>query len=157
MKNGIKYTLFSAGGLLGGVGISTIVYLLTKGNVDWENYLTAELMPALVSTIASIGALALAVTPIINRINGTTSLFTQATKEVNETVASTKESQKLLAEREERIASLTSELEQLKGAINNIDTIVRMGFGNTDELVRKSVAKEINKVGAKDEYSETTD
>ncbi|MBQ8178310.1 MAG: hypothetical protein IJ033_03860 [Clostridia bacterium] len=157
MKNGIKYTLFSAGGLLGGVGISAIVYLLTKGNVDWENYLTAELMPALVSTTASIGALALAVTPIINKINGTTSLFTQATKDVNESVANTKESQQVLAEREERIASFQEEQKELREAVNNMNTMIRIAFTNMDELVRKGMAKEINKVGAKDEYSETTD
>lgn len=157
MKNGVKNTLFSSGGFIAGIGASALIYLLTKGNVDWENYLTAELMPALVSTTASIGTLALAVSPIIKKVVGVTSLFSQATKDVNESVANTKESQQILAEREERIASFQQEQKELREAVNNINTMLRIAFTNTDELVRKGMANEINKVGAKDEYSEIED
>ena len=42
-------------------------------------------------------------------------------------------------------------MDSLKHTAENTEKILRIGFGNTDELVKKGYAREIAKVGVKDE------
>ena len=42
----------------------------------------------------------------------------------------------------------------VKSAAENSEKILRLGFCNTEELVKKGYASEIQKVGAKDEQNE---
>ena len=91
--------------------------------------------------------------------------FNQATSDVNATVEKGKKTDAKLAAQDEKIASFSArfdEMEKLftvgisavKSAAENSEKILRLGFCNTEELVKKGYAAEIQKVGVKDEPSE---
>ena len=80
----------------------------------------------------------------------------------NATVENGKKTDEKLAEQDQKIESFSERFDRMeemfnagiasiKSAAENSEKILRLGFCNTEELVRKGYATEIEKVGAKNE------
>ena len=164
MKKSKIVILFILGFVLGAL-VAVGVYFLTVGEVAWQEYVETQLIPNVVLALSAISALCVAALPIISKIQVSVQKFNQATSDVNATVENGKKTDEALAAQNDRIAAFEArfdEMEQLftngiasiKTAAENSEKILRLGFCNTEELVKKGYATEIEKVGVKDESSE---
>lgn len=143
-----------------------IVYFATVGKVSWEQYIKEEIIPNAVLALTTIVTFCVAATPIVNKVTSALGLFNKATDDINKTAKDGDENQKSIAELKDEIKkdfvaaaeNIKTEFKEGKEAIERIDkttqnteTIARIGFCNTDELVKKGYAAEIAKVGVEDE------
>ena len=160
-----KSILFIFGFTLG-VLVAAGVYFLTVGEVAWQEYVETKLIPNVVLALSAISALCVAALPIISKIQVSVAKFNQATSDVNATVENGKKTNEKLAEQDSKIEAFSerfNKMEKLfvdnissvKTAAENSEKILRIGFCNTDELVRKGYAREIGKVGTDNEQDET--
>ena len=160
-----KAILFIFGFALG-VLVAAGVYFLTVGEVAWQEYVETKLIPNVVLALSAISALCVAALPIISKIQVSVAKFNQATSDVNATVENGKKTNEKLAEQDSKIEAFSerfNKMEKLfvdnissvKTAAENSEKILRIGFCNTDELVRKGYAREIGKVGTDNEQDET--
>ncbi len=159
-----KTVLFIFGVIFGVLG-AVSVYFLTVGEVAWQEYFETKLVPNVVLAVTTVFALYYSSIPIINKIKTAVTLFTKATTDVNTTVESGKQTENKLAQQDEKIAAFaerfneieklfTEELKNLKKTAENSEKILRIGFGNTIELVKRGYAAEIAKVGKTNEQNE---
>lgn len=143
-------------GALAAVG----VYFLTEGEVAWQEYVETKLIPNAVLALSSVSALCIAALPLVSKIQASVAKFNQATSDVNSTVANGKKTDTKLAEQDEKIEDFSERFDQMekmftegfafvKSSAENTEKILRIGFCNTEELVRKGYAAEIAKVGKK--------
>ena len=145
MKNtGAKFFIGFLVGVLLGSGLCFLIYFLTVGDVAWKEYLENEIIPNAVVVLTAIGTIMLAAMPVISKISTAVNKFDKATKDVNSTVTNN-------GKNEQKIASLEERLGKIETAVQNTEEIVRIGFCNNDELVKKGYAKEIAKVGQDNE------
>lgn len=161
MKITKKIILFVLGFLFGVLGAAG-VYFLTAGEVAWQEYFETKLVPNIILAITTAFCIYFGSTPTTNKVNAAVSLFTKATSDVNNTVESGKKTENKLAQQDAKIEVFTerfNELEKIvtdglktvKTAAENSEKILRIGFGNTAELVKKGYAAEIAKVGKTNE------
>lgn len=149
-------------GFIIGVLTAAGVYFMTVGDVAWQEYFETKLVPNIVLAFSAAIAIYYTSNPTMNNIKGVLSLFTKATADVNATVENGKQNEQKLAEQDAKIAAFAerfNEMEKLfteglsavKKAAGNSEKILRIGFGNTAELVKKGFAAEIAKVGEENE------
>lgn len=131
-------------GIIIGALIACLVYFLTVGDVAWKEYIENEIVPNALVVLTSIGLIVSAAMPIIKRINASLGKFDKATKDVNDTVENN-------GKNEAKIAELEGRLERIEKGVERTEEIVRLGFCNNDELVKKGYAKQIAKVGQDEE------
>lgn len=169
----MKKTKFFLGllfGILLGVGLAIGVYFLTVGEVAWKQYLEEKLVPAATAVVSSLLLIWLGISPVLKKVINATSLFNKATDNVNTTAENGEKanssletfksdlSQKFTEAVEAGVATMKEQDERIKRIeqhSSNTEEIVRIGFGNTEELVNKGYATEIAKVGANNEEVET--
>lgn len=145
-----------------GVLVAVGVYFLTVGEVAWQEYVETKLIPNIVLALSVISSLCVAALPLVTKIQNSVAKFNQATDDVNATVENDKTVVAMLGEYREEINSCIAELKTLKSdvekaiapvkkTVDNIDKVVHIGFCNSEELVKKGYAHEIEKVGVDDE------
>ncbi len=140
MKGKTKFVLGMVVGIIVGVLIACGVYYLTVGKVEWEEYIKNDLIPNAVTVLTAVGTICVAAIPVANKIIKAASKFNSATHDVKETVKNN-------SKNEDRIANLETSINRIESVAANTEQIVRLGFCNTDELVKKGYAVEIAKVG----------
>lgn len=164
MKKAMKVILLFLLGVSIGIVAACVVYYATIGEVAWQDYVENELIPNAVLVLTSISTICLAAIPIVNRVTDAVEKFKTATQDVNDTVENGKKTDRALAAQDEKIASFSARFDEMerifhegiasvKSAAENSEKILRLGFCNTEELVKKGYAKEIQKVGAIDEQN----
>ena len=162
-----------------GVLAAVAVYFYTQGEVVWHEYIEDELIPSATAALTYIFAACVALMPIIKRINDTILSFSQAIKDVNATV---KTDNALMSNVEEfksemrreldaavsklddavvEIQSAKAQMDELIAPVarsaQNTEAIVRLGFGENTDLVKRGIAAVIAKVGEDDvEEDEST-
>lgn len=134
------------------------VYFATVGEIAWQEYIETKLMPNAVIVISAIGSLMVAALPIIGRVQNGLDKFNKATSDISDTAESGKLTSETLAGYKEMFDSFKNEITDavllMQSTVENTEKIVRLGFCNTDELVKKGYATEIQKVGKVNEKSE---
>ena len=164
MKKSKIVVLFVLGFVLGALA-AVGVYFLTVGEVAWQEYVETKLIPNAVLALSAISALCVAALPIISKIQVSVAKFNQATSDVNATVENGKKTDEKLAEQDQKIEAFSERFDRMeemfnagiasiKSTVENSEKILRLGFCNIDELVKKGYATEIEKVGAKNEQDE---
>ena len=164
MKKGKTIVFLALGFVLGAMAVIGI-YFLTFGEVVWQEYVETKLIPNAVLALSSISALCVALLPIINKIQISLAKFNQATKDVNDAAKNGEKIDSAVIAQDKKISSFEErfdiiegifreEIASLKVAAENTERILRIGFCNTDELVRKGFAAEIGKVGAENVQNE---
>ena len=178
MKNKIKYILLGLmlGLIVGAVAMAAAFYL-TEGStdVDFAAYVEDVLIPNVLTAVAAVGAMALAFKPQIDKIceaiASVIEKFKSATEDVRATAESSAESEIRSLEGLSRVAEFASAVEAVKSAVDEAKALVtevqgssseikemlRLGFGNSDELVRKGAAKRIMKIGAAERAAPASD
>ena len=141
-----KFIFWLLLGLAIGVLLACGIYFLTVGEVAWQEYIEQKLAPNAVIVFSSVGTILIAAIPIINKVLQAVDKFKQVTKDVNDTVANN-------GKNEARIANLEKRLGTIETVSKNTEKIVRLGFCNTNELVTKGYAAEIEKVGKSNDES----
>lgn len=121
---------------------------------EWSEYIDEHIMPWLSLSVSAIVGIYLAISPILNKIKQTSGIFDGAAGRLDEAEAvvseakrkfetATKENEKLVAEFKE----VKEGYKRMIKSISNIERIVRLGFENSDELIVKGYAREIEKIG----------
>lgn len=142
------------------------VYFLTVGDVAWHEYVETKLAPNIMLALTTISSLAIASIPIISKVQDSLSRFNKATEDINDTVGKGRHTQESIEEQDKRISKLDERFNSLERKIDdkmlpiekatsNTEDIVRIGFCNMEELVKKGYATEIEKVGVENEQEET--
>lgn len=153
-------------GIVIGVLACVGVYFLTQNDIAWQEYLDTKVIPNVVLALSTISALCVAAMPIITKIKTTLTSFDKATQDVNGTAESGKNTVENVLKCKDDIQIMMNEfiatktemqeaLIQMQNGINNIETISRIGFGNTSELVKNGYARQIAEVGQDDNTQET--
>ncbi len=149
-------------GIAIGMLISVGIYFLTIGDIAWQEYLETKLIPNAVLALSTISALCVAAMPLLSKIKTTLKGFDKATEDVNTTAENGKNTVSNVLECRDEIKLLVEDLKTVKQDIEtaiapikknteNLEKIVRIGFGNTSELVKNGYARQIAKVGNEDE------
>lgn len=165
MKTKLILTAFLSFAL--GVAAAVGVYFLTVGEVAWQEYVETKLIPTVVLALSAISALYFAALPIVNKIQASVAKFNQATSDVNAAAENGKRTDAALSAQDKKIAAFSErfdalekrfadEISSVKTTAENTEKILRIGFGNTTELVRKGFAAEIAKVGKENEQNKET-
>lgn len=146
MKKSKAFLLILLGAILG-AGACIAVYWLVRGDVDWVTYIQNDIIPAATLAVSTGAAIWLLVSPMIKKIVSAAGLFDTATKGVTSTADMGKESLGRLAEYTKILEETKASMEKMNASLKDVEKICRIGFTNTDELVRKGYASEIAKVG----------
>lgn len=141
-----KAFLFILLGLLLGIGGAVGFYLLTMGEIAWQEYLETKLIPNAVIVISAIGSLCVAAIPIISKVRAALDKFDKATNDINETVQTGRRTDDALYEQDAKIAELKAEMEHIRFTADETKEMLRIGLCNTKELVVNGYAAEIAKV-----------
>ncbi|MEG2450613.1 MAG: hypothetical protein RSB09_02650 [Clostridia bacterium] len=121
--------------------------LTEEAGSKWQKYIEEEIVPGVILVITAIGSIYIAISPILSKVKKASGKFESATVDVNAATSNTIENSK-------KVASLEDRLDKIEKATANTEEILRIGFGNLDELVTKGYANEISKVGGEDEKNE---
>ena len=156
MKKG-RWILWLFVGLCLGVLACVAIYFVIQGGVDWETYLKETIIPEATVIATSVGTLCLLIQPIMNKIAESASLFKKAKEQIDDTVEGNKNQVTENAEVRAQVAALKEEVDEIKRVAEHNEQILRIGFGNLEELVVNGYAHEIAKVGAENGSEEKTE
>lgn len=146
----LKYILL---GMVVGVGLSAVIYLATRGDVDWEKYLRETLAPSGL-TGSVIFTLAWAfLRPVCNAVTNSAGTFDLARAAADKSTTTAEVAAARLEETSCLMKKSIAKTDALSDAVFDNQKILKMGFCNMDELVRKDVAIKIKKAGEVDEAS----
>lgn len=149
MKKVFKWCLMIALFLL----VGAVIYIMIAHKSSFDDALELVFVGA-----GSVGTALLILIPIFTKIKQAGNLIEIATSncstqnENNQAIVS--DIEKLKSEQEETIKKQNEIISSLSTELNNIKTILKLGFVNNKELVSKGVADEIAKVGGNDENEE---
>ena len=146
MKKTKAFLLILLGAILGAGGC-IVIYWLVRGDVDWMTYLQSDIIPAATLAVSTGAAIWLLAAPTVKKIVAAAKSFDMATKGVTDTADAGKESIVRLAEYTKILEETKASIERMNAAVKDVEKICRIGFTNSDELVRKGYASEIAKVG----------
>jgi hypothetical protein len=165
-----KFFLGLVIGIVLGGFLAIGVYFLTVGDVAWKQYLEEDLVPAATGAGSALCIIGFGVAPVLKKVLTAISLFNKATDGVMTTAKNGNEAKdsiegfkkdiyEKLNETKDFVVATTKEQDDRNKRIEqlaiNTQEILRIGFGNTEELVTKGYAAEIAKVGAGNEETET--
>lgn len=128
---------------------------------DWGDYIDNNIMPWVSLSFSAVVAIYLLICPILEKIKASSTVFDGASEKLEE-------AKEIAAKSKERFDSTRADVERLrkefetvkngygdvKFALGNIERILRVAFENSDELIIKGVAREIERIGAVDEKAE---
>lgn len=131
--------------------VTEVTEAVTEEQIAWKVYIEEKVVPAVVLALTAICSVYIAISPILMRVKLASDKFKSATEDVTIATKKTQENEKTVTALKTDLETRISELEQSIFAVNtsitNVEKILRIGFGNTEELVRKGYAREIAKVG----------
>ena len=143
---------------------------------DMEELISQKIIPIVVFAVTSIGAVYVAIAPVLNRMRRASGNMDSASGGINAQAKASREAvekieafrgevektvqeleaviQKTLAENREnfqamqdiaqrRLDECQAYIEQVRQNVGRVETMLTVGFGNSDELVRKGYAKVI--------------
>ena len=128
---------------------------------DWRVVIDEQIVPWVTLAVSSILSVYIAISPVLVKIKRTSDRFNNSSDKLDESKAVAEKAKEQLKSAQEQVESLKAEFEEVKegykqmiSSVSNIEQIVRLGFGNSDELIIKGYAHEIAKVGKEDEKVE---
>lgn len=125
---------------------------------DWKAVIDEQVVPWVTLVLSSILTLYITISPILVKIKKTSDRFDNSSDKLDESKAVAEKAKKQLESAQAEVESLKAEFKEVKDgydkmvrSLSNIEQIVRIGFENSDELVKKGYAHEIAKVGKDNE------
>lgn len=138
-----------------------IEVILSYTPAEWKTFVEEKVVPWITLAVSSVVAVVAALLPLIKKIKGTSDIFEGAAEKLTDATKKSKEAREAADGARDKILeeyeSLKKDFEAVKNgydgmqkSLARIETVVRIGFGNTDELIRKGYANQIAKVGKED-------
>lgn len=128
---------------------------------DWRVVIDEQIVPWVTLAVSSILSVYIAISPVLVKIKRTSDRFNNSSDKLDESKAVAEKAKKQLESAQAQVESLKTEFEEVKegykqmiNSVSNIEQIVRIGFGNSDELIIKGHAHEIAKVGKDNEKNQ---
>ena len=133
---------------------------------EWKSVIEDKVVPWVTLAVSAVVGIYVAISPLLVKIKKTSGIFDSASgrmdgagEKLDEATKSADSAREEIQKTQAELLAKYNELEQefrnvsagYQGMVNglsNIERIVRIGFGNTDELIIKGYANEIEKVGA---------
>lgn len=120
----------------------------------WVSYIKEELLPIVVAVLTVVAAIYVAISPILARIKKASERFKEATADVNTATGTVRRNENRIAQMEEKFSQRLADMEAESAAnreeLKDIKEMLRMGFGNMNELVAKGHARRIYLIGKGD-------
>lgn len=117
---------------------------------SWEIYIREELIPLLLHALVFAVIVYVMLLPIMRYMKKRADEFKNGTEGIVNTTTLAEESKEKLQKTEESlkktVSKMQTELSAYRKEMSRIRKILRMAFGNSDELVRKGVARKIIKL-----------
>ena len=147
---------------------SGIGYLLQFTPEEWKAVIDERVVPWVTLAVSAIVGIYVAISPILAKIKKTSGIFEAAggrldgaKERIEKAMKKTDEAggtiQRVQGELLDKYDELKAEFDrvslgyrEMRTSLSNIERIVRIGFCNTEELVHKGFAREIEKVGETD-------
>ena len=147
---------------------SGIGYLLQFTPEEWKAVIDERIVPWVTLAVSAIVGIYVAISPILAKIKNTSGIFEEAggrldgaKERIEKAMKKTDEAggtiQRVQGELLDKYDELKAEFDrvslgyrEMRTSLSNIERIVRIGFCNTEELVHKGFAREIEKVGETD-------
>lgn len=135
--------------------------LLSYTPEEWRAFVEEKVVPWITLAVSSVVAVVAALLPLIKKIKGTSDIFEEAAEKLTDATKKSKEAREAADGARDKVLeeyeSLKKDFEEVKNGYDGmketlarIEAVVRIGFGNTDELIRKGYANQIAKVGKED-------
>lgn len=128
---------------------------------DWKAVIDEQVVPWVTLAVSSILSVYIAISPVLYKIKKTSDRFNNSSDKLEKSQEVAEKAKKQLKEAQNDVQSLKAEFAEVKegykqmiSSVSNIEKIVRLGFGNSDELIVKGYAHEIAKVGSENEKNE---
>ena len=136
----------------------TLDRLIALTPEDWRTVIEEKVVPWVTLAVSAVLGIYVAISPILARIKKTGGIFDGAAGRLDAATETVDKAQEKIKETQEELKKKYDELQvEFRGvkagydgmlqSLSNIESIVRLGFGNTDELIIKGYANEIEKVG----------
>lgn len=140
---------------------------------DWGVWFKEKLAPIIACVVSGALTIYIAISPILVKVRKASDKFKEATKDVNKTAKDGDENtakieafvgevgaklEKVVDEFAKKTTALDERINRIEQSTQNTERIVRIGFGNMEELVKNGYSAEIQKVGQdEEERKETTE
>ena len=117
----------------------------------WIEYIKNDLLPVVVAVLTALAAVYVAVAPILAKIKRASEKFKDATADVNTATDTVRSNETRIRELESKLSEKIESMEQESAAnhedLKDIKEMLRLGLGNTSELVKSGYARRILKIG----------
>ena len=149
------------GAILAGVALFAVYYAL-RGEGDWLEYVENTLLPNVVTAMSTVFVVYFGVRPTLKSVTSCAASFFSAEKSVALAAQRNAKTDEKIAESERKfteqsaateakLEAFEKELCSVKESSSQIKEMLKLGFGNMDELVKKGTSKNICKVDRQDE------
>lgn len=112
-----------------------------------SNYFREKIMPFIVANISSICSAVLVIFITINKIRSATSELKISNTENKKIKEANRQLQEEVVALKEEVEKITQEFNSIHKSVDATKEMIRIGFCNTEELVKNGYAQEIAKVG----------
>lgn len=138
-----------------------IEVLLSITPQEWRGYIEEKVVPVVLLAVSAVTTALAALLPVLGKIKEGSTAFQEAKEDLKEATKKSKEARETVKETRKSVMKeydvLRGEFkgvkdgyEEMKESLANIESILRLAFENTDELIRKGCANRIAKVGKED-------
>lgn len=121
---------------------------------EWEVFFEEKILPNIVAVVTALSALYLALMPLIVRVKNTSTMIEQSSKRVDDAASLAENSKKQYEEtsgeirkNNETVAGFEGRLSLVEKQNREIISILKNGFCNMDEMVKKGYAEQIARIG----------
>ena len=139
----------SEGGFLGWVG-----QIASMTPSDWDAFINGKIIPWVVLAVSAVSTVLGILLPFFKKLREASDEFKSATEELGKSNGATTEAgEKFNAasasveDLKAEVQSLNGKVGELKGELDSTLEILRLAFGNMDELIEKNFAAQILKLG----------
>lgn len=146
----LKTILFTILGVVAGVSGTSLANELLADSTSWTTYLNNEIMPYVTIAVASISTIALAVTPVVTQVKAIIDRVKTTSDDIKNTAKNGQDATLVLQEYSKTLEDLSTQVKELSKDVSNVNTMCKIGFTNTTELVANGYAAQIEKVGVED-------
>lgn len=121
---------------------------------EWEVFFEEKILPNIVAVVTALSALYLALMPLIVRVKNTSAMIEKSSKRVDDAAFLAENSKKQYEETSGKIRQNNETVAGFEGRLSTVEkqnreiiSILKNGFCNMDEMVKKGYAEQIAGIG----------
>lgn len=157
MKN-IKQKIFVVILIISLIANVVLVAFMFKGVDNFQGYIEEHIIPNVILVFTALGSIYLGLNPTISKVENSCADFNSATASATQSAKTSEQMCDEVSELKDEISTKIDgagvQISDILGYVQRIEQIIKIGFCNSEELVRKGYAKQIYKVIANDGSNE---